>query len=74
MKTKSFPLFVSRRLKFITKSTCTSNCRHVTNELNPADVLSCRCRPDKLLRTKSWLSGPEFVSGLRYNWPFERPH
>ena len=59
---KHFPLFVSRRLKFITKSTCTSNWRHIPSELNPADVLSHGCRSDKLIKTKLWLSGPEFLS------------
>ena len=32
---KRFPLFVSHHLKFITKSTCTSNWRHIPSELNP---------------------------------------
>ena len=63
-----FPLFVSRRLKFITKSTCTSNWRHVPSELNPADVLSRGCRSDKLMKTKSWLSGPEFLSESPDSW------
>ena len=58
---KRFPLFVSRRLKFITKSTCTSNWRHVPSELNPADALS--------RETKSWLSGPEFLSESPDSWP-----
>ena len=66
---KRFPLFVSRRLKFITKSTCTSNWRHVPSELNPADVLSRGCRSDKLMKTKSWLSGPEFLSESPDSWP-----
>ena len=66
---KRFPLFVSRRLKFITKSTCTSNWRHVPSEPNPADVLSRGCRSDKLMKTKSWLSGPEFLSESPDSWP-----
>ena len=60
---------MSRRLKFITKSTCTSNWRHVPSELNPADVLSRGCRSDKLMKTKSWLSGPEFLSESPDSWP-----
>ena len=66
---KRFPLFMSRRLKFIMKSTCTSNWRHVPSELNPADVLSRGCRSDKLMKTKSWLSGLEFLSELPDSWP-----
>ena len=42
----------------------TFNWRHVPSELNPADVLSRGCRSDKLMKTKSWLSGPEFLSEL----------
>ena len=60
---------MSHRLKFITKSTCTSNWRHVPSELNPADVLSRGCRSDKLMKTKSWLSGPEFLSESPDSWP-----
>ena len=59
---------MSRRLKFITKSTCTSNWRHVPSELNPADVLSRRSRSDKQMKTKSWLSGPEFSSESPDSW------
>ena len=48
---KRFSLFVSRRLKFIAKSTCTSNWRHVPSKLNLADVLSRGCTAwDKSLR------------------------
>ena len=57
---KRFPLFVSRCLKFIMKSTCTSNSRHVPNEHNPTDVLSRPCRSSKLMKPKLQLSGPEF--------------
>ena len=66
---KRFPLFVSRRLKFITKNTCTSNWWHIPSELNPADVLSRGCRPDKLMETRSRLSGPEFLSESPDSWP-----
>ena len=66
---KSVFLFVSGRLKFITKSTCTSNWRHVPSELNPADASSRGCKSDKLIKTKSWLSGPEFLSESPDSWP-----
>ena len=66
---KRFPLFLSRRLKFITKNTCISNWRYVPSELNPADVLSRGCKSDKRMKTKSWLSGPEFLSEFPDSWP-----
>ena len=66
---KRFPLFVFRRLKFITNSTCTSNWRHVLNELNSANVLSRGCRPDEIVRTRLRISGSEFLSGSPDSWP-----
>ena len=60
---------MSRRLKFITKSTCTSNWRHVLNELNSANVLSRGCRPDEIVRTRLRISGSEFLSGSLDSWP-----
>ena len=39
------------------------------SELNPADVLSRGCKSDKRMKTKSWLSGPEFLSESPDSWP-----
>ena len=35
----------------------------------PADVSSHGCRSDNLVKTKSWLSGTEFLSELPDSWP-----
>ena len=56
-------------LKFIAKSNCTSNWKHVPSDLNSSYVLSGGCRFDKLLRTKLWISGPKFFNGLPDSWP-----
>ena len=58
-------------LKFIAKSNCASNWKHVPSDLNSSYILSDGCRPDKLLRTKSWISGPKFFNGLPDSWPIQ---
>ena len=66
---KRFPLFVARRLIFISNHTCISNWKHVPSKLNSADLLSRGCRADKLIKTQSWFSGPEFLYKSPQFWP-----
>ena len=36
---------------------------------NPADIVSCRVKPPKLLSNRSWFSGSEFLTLDKDSWP-----
>ena len=66
---KHFPLFVSRRLAFTTKHSCTANWNHVSSSLNPADFLSRGARVDHLDKNNIWFRGPDFLEKSPSEWP-----
>ncbi|GFS82559.1 uncharacterized protein TNCV_2469991 [Trichonephila clavipes] len=55
-------IFVSNRIKEISRISSPENWRHVPGRMNPADVLSRGCSPRHLLESK-WFGGPEWLLG-----------
>ena len=66
---KRFPLFVSRRLAFISKNTCVENWKHVPTKQNPADFVSRGAAADMLVKSNSWFAGPPFLQQSPEFWP-----
>ena len=44
-----------------------SSWRHISGELNPADIATSECRPKVL--PQSWFYGPEFLKSPNEKWP-----
>ena len=66
---KRFPLFVSRRLHFISRNTCVDNWKHVSTKDNPADFVSRGATADTLLKSNLWFTGPPFLLQNSELWP-----
>nr|CAB3263156.1 uncharacterized protein LOC104265735 [Phallusia mammillata] len=66
---RRFPLFVSRRLAFIEKNTCTRNWKHVPTKQNPADLASRGAPADTLAKSNMWFFGPTFLKDEPAKWP-----
>lgn len=61
--------FVASRVAIIQDLTSSSVWNHVSSKDNPADLVSRRVLPEKLLNNKLWFSGPEFLSRSSSSWP-----
>ncbi|GFW61540.1 integrase catalytic domain-containing protein [Trichonephila clavipes] len=64
----NWSVFVSYRVKEIGLVTKTHSWKHVSGNMNPADILSRRCSPNKLLKSK-WWEGPAWLKENLKNWP-----
>lgn len=71
IKTPSYKLqtFVANRVSFIQTSTNDCEWRHVSSNLNPADIASRGASPKELMENIQWWNGPEFLSKTPENWP-----
>ncbi|GFW74544.1 integrase catalytic domain-containing protein [Trichonephila clavipes] len=65
---EEWSIFVSNRIKEITKISSPENWRHVPGRMDPADVLSRGCSPRYLLESK-WFEGPEWLLEDAITWP-----
>ena len=68
-KGKRFPLFVFRRLEYISRNSNTSNWNHVPSRSNPADLASRGVAAADLLNSDLWFSGPPFLKSDPAGWP-----
>nr|XP_042912271.1 uncharacterized protein LOC122272538 [Parasteatoda tepidariorum] len=62
----SLKTFVKNRIALIQELTLKSQWNHVPSEMNPADLISRGLDPVKLLETKLWWKGPNFLYDNEY--------
>ena len=68
-KCKRFPVFTRNRLAQIERNTCVYDWRHVSSEINPADLISRGTRANDLVDKRIWFEGPEFLKFPPERWP-----
>ncbi len=61
--------FLENRVSDIQDFIGPSNWRHVSSQLNPADVASRGISADKLIDDELWWKGPEFLLHSKETWP-----
>ena len=66
---KEFPVFFKNRLARIQQYTSIHDWMYVPTVLNPADQASRGTNVAALIKTGTWLSGPEFLCGDPKTWP-----
>ena len=66
---KQFPVFFKNRLARIQQYTSIHDWMYVPTSLNPADQTSRGTNAAALIKTGTWLSGPEFLCGDPKTWP-----
>ena len=68
---KIWKVWVGNRVIKIREKVDSSSWRHISGELNPADIATPECRPKVL--TQLWFYGPEFLKSPSEKWPiFEK--
>ena len=65
----NYNVFVANRITKIQALTKGIEWHYVPSALNPADILSKGSTPKELADSSLWLHGPEFLKGLRSEWP-----
>lgn len=70
---KQFPVFFKNRLARIQQYTNVHDWMHVPTNLNPADQASRGANAAVLMKTGTWLNGPEFLCGDPKTWPSQLP-
>lgn len=65
---KRFRTFVANRISIIREASDPAQWRYVHTKQNPADDASRGLTVHKLLNSKTWLSGPEFLWKARETW------
>ena len=68
-KDKRFHVFVANRLAVIHSHTEVSQWHHVSTRHNPADLASRGIAADRLLSSRLWFCGPEFLWQTNDEWP-----
>ena len=61
-ESKRFHRFVENKLNFIKNYTSPCQWNYVSTKENPADIVSRGSSPDKLIKSKLWNYGPNFLS------------
>ncbi|XP_055714936.1 uncharacterized protein LOC129809152, partial [Phlebotomus papatasi] len=64
-----YKIFVSKRVKRILELSKPDQWQHVGTKSNPADIISRRANPSKLLDRDFWWRGPEWLSEPKEDWP-----
>lgn len=68
-----YKTFVANRIATIQRNSSPENWKYVNTKINPADLVSRGVLPDKLLESKLWWEGPEFLKEDEGWWPEEKP-
>ena len=58
---------MENRVRKIIEKFDSSSCRHISEELNPADIATREFRPKVL--PQLWFYGPEFLKSPNEKWP-----
>lgn len=66
---KMLKTFVANRIAEITTLTNPKDWRHISSQLNAADILSRGASTEELLQCKSWFAGPQFLLKNEIEWP-----
>ncbi|XP_055918507.1 uncharacterized protein LOC129950600 [Eupeodes corollae] len=64
----NFQTFVANRVSIIHQHSSVSQWRHISSELNPADVISRGSYPSALIKNEMWFSGPSFLKLEESTW------
>ena len=70
---KRFPVFVANRVSIIERHTDVSDWKYIPSKVNPADITTRPITMEAFLNSKTWLSGPSFLSLSQDNWPEPPP-
>lgn len=69
----AFKTFVANRIAAIKRKTNVDDWKYVPTKSNPADIISRGVLPDKLLESKLWWHGPDFLQQDEQHWPQNKP-
>ncbi|XP_037049617.1 uncharacterized protein LOC119083910 [Bradysia coprophila] len=65
----TYRTFVANRVAEIKRKTQPENWRYINTKSNPADLVSRGMTPEKLLESKLWWEGPQFLNQEKEDWP-----
>jgi hypothetical protein len=68
-QSRIFKPFVANRVAEIQRHSNPAEWRHITGEINPADLPTRGLSTTELLHKKSWMEGPEFLRDEKKPWP-----
>lgn len=69
--TDNFKIFIAKRVKETLAVSKTSQWRHVSTKMNPADLISRGASPSQLSDSSLWWNGPSWLRESQESWPPE---